>query len=82
LGCVRLQLYSELNVNFVTITTTHACAFYIDTTTLADGTYVLVPESESDQREAKANLTEIVEDLKASYCQEGETFGEQIASLT
>jgi len=74
LGCVRLQLYSELNVNFVTITTTHACAFYIDTTTLADGTYVLVPESESDQREAKANLTEIVEDLKASYCQEGKSW--------
>ena len=33
--------------------TTYACAFHIDTPTLADGTYELVPESESEQREAK-----------------------------
>ena len=38
--------------------TTHAYAFYIDTPTLADGTFELVPESESEQREAQANLTE------------------------
>ena len=30
---------------------------------LADGTYELVPESESEQREAQVNLTEITEDL-------------------
>ena len=28
--------------------TTHTCAFHIDSTTLADGTYELVPESESE----------------------------------
>ena len=47
-------------------------------TTLADGTYELVPESESEQCEAQVNLTEITEDLnqsseepKASSAQEG-----------
>ena len=47
-------------------------------TTLADGKYELVPESESEQREAQVNLTEITEDLnqsseepKASSAQEG-----------
>ena len=57
---------------------THAYAFHIDTTTLADGTYELVPESESEQREAQVNLIEITEDLnqssaepKASSAQEG-----------
>ena len=52
--------------------------FHIDLTTLADGTYELVPESESEQREAQVNLTEITEDLnpsskepKASSAQEG-----------
>ena len=51
---------------------------HIDLTTLADGTYELVPESESEQREAQVNLTEITEDLnqsseeaKASSAQEG-----------
>ena len=46
--------------------------------TLADGTYELVPESESEQREAQVNLTEATEDLnqsskdpKASSAQEG-----------
>ena len=53
-------------------------AFHIDSTTLADGTYELVPESESEQREAQANLTEVAEDPnqsseepKASFAQEG-----------
>ena len=45
-----------------TINTTHAWAFHIDTTTLADGTYELVPESESEQREAQVNLTKATED--------------------
>ena len=37
---------------------THMYAFHKDLTTLADGTYELVPESESEQREAQVNLTE------------------------
>ena len=37
-------------------------ASHIDTTILADGTYELVPESESEQREAQVNLTEATED--------------------
>ena len=47
-------------------------------TTLADGTYELVAESESEQREAQVNLTEITKNLnqsseepKASSAQEG-----------
>jgi len=35
-------------------------------TTLADGTYELVPESESEQREAQVNLTEAAEDPNQS----------------
>ena len=65
-------------IKFVTITTTHASAFHIDSTTLADGTYELVPESESEQCEAQVNLTKATEDPnqvseepKASYAQEG-----------
>ena len=57
---------------------THAYASRVDSTTLADGTYELVPESKSEQREAQANLTEAAEDLnqsseepKASSAQEG-----------
>jgi len=57
---------------------THAYAFHIDSTTLPDGTYELVPESESEQREAQVNLTEatkdpnqVSEEPKASYAQEG-----------
>jgi len=53
-------------------------AFHIDSTTLADGTYELVPESESEQREAQVNLTEATEGLnpfseepRTSYAQEG-----------
>ena len=52
-------------------------AFHIDSTTLADGTYELVPESESEQREAQVNLTKATEDSnqssegpKANYAQE------------
>ena len=57
---------------------THMYAFHIDSTTLADETYELVPESESEQREAQVNLTEAAQDLnqvseepKSSYAQEG-----------
>ena len=47
-------------------------------TTLADGTYELVPESESELREAQVNLTKAIEgpnqsseEPKADYAQEG-----------
>ena len=39
---------------------------HVDSTTLTDGTYELVPESESEQREAQVNLTEVAEDLNQS----------------
>ena len=45
---------------------THMYAFHIDSTTLADGTYELVPESKSEQREAQVNLTEAAEDPNQS----------------
>ena len=51
---------------------------HVDSTTLADGTYELVLESESEQREAQVKLTEFIGDLnqsleepKASSAQEG-----------
>ena len=44
----------------------HACAFHVDTTTLADGTYELVLEFEREQREARVNLIEVVEDPNQS----------------
>jgi hypothetical protein len=51
---------------------------HIELTTLADGTYNLVLESESEQREAQVNLTEDVEDPDqhseeppTSFAQEG-----------
>ena len=51
---------------------------HIESTTLADGTYELVPASESEQREAQVNLTEALEDPslssdepQASFSQEG-----------
>ena len=57
---------------------THMYAFHIDSSTLTDGTYELVPESKSEQREVQVNLTEATEDPnqvseepKASYAQEG-----------
>ena len=57
---------------------THACAFHIDTSTLADDTYELVPKSESEPREAQVNLTEAAEDPnqsseepKASFARQG-----------
>ena len=66
-----------LDVSFPT-KTTHSYASHIDLTALADSTYELVPESESEQREAQVNLTEATEDPnqvseepKASYAQEG-----------
>ena len=61
-----------------TINATHAWAFHIDMTTLADGTSEWMPEFESEQHEAQVNLTETTEHLnqsseepKASSAQEG-----------
>ena len=45
---------------------THAYAFHVDSSTLADGTDKLVPESKSEQREAQVNLTEAAEDPNQS----------------
>jgi 1-aminocyclopropane-1-carboxylate deaminase/D-cysteine desulfhydrase-like pyridoxal-dependent ACC family enzyme len=51
---------------------------HIESTTLANRTYNLVPESESKQCEAQVNLTEVAEDLNqhseelsTSFAQEG-----------
>ena len=72
--------YNSLVKNWLNRITkiTHAYAFHLDSTTLPYGTYELVPESESEQREAQVNLTEVTEDLnqsseepKASSAQEG-----------
>ena len=56
----------------------NSCAFHIDMTTFADETYELVPESESEQREAQVNLTEAAQEPnpisgepRSSYAQEG-----------
>jgi hypothetical protein len=53
---------------------------HIDSTTLADGIYNLVPESESEQHEAQVNLTEVTEEPDqrsegppTSFTQEGKT---------
>ena len=35
---------------------------HVDSTTLTDGMNELVPESESDQREAQVNVVEVAED--------------------
>ena len=74
---VGLQLFSELIYKLLS-TPQLMHVRLIDSTTLADGTYELVPESESEQREAQVNLIEITEDLnqsseepKASSAQEG-----------
>ena len=75
--CLNYHFIVKQVICFI-ITTIHPCASHIDTTTLADGTYELVPESESEQREAQVNLTEaaqdpnpISEEPRSSYAQEG-----------
>ena len=40
---------------------THPCAFHVDTTTLADGTYELVTEAEEGPGEAQVNFADAVE---------------------
>ena len=79
LSLVGLHLYCEIIHKLLpSQRTTHPCASHIDTTTLVDGTYELVPESESEQREVQLDLTEATEDPnsnpeepKTSYAQEG-----------
>jgi hypothetical protein len=51
---------------------------HIESTILANGTYELVPESESEQHEAQVNLTKVAEDPNqgseepsTSFAQEG-----------
>ena len=75
--CLNYHFIVKQVICFI-ITTIHPCASHIDTTTLADGTYELVPESESEQREAQVNLTEAAQDPnpsseepRSSYAQEG-----------
>jgi hypothetical protein len=53
---------------------------HVELASFADGTYELVPESESEQREAQLNQNEITEDPnqsseepKASFAQEGKS---------
>ena len=53
------------NVSFPT-KTTHTYASHIESTTIADGTYELVPEFESEQHEAQVNLIEVTDDLNES----------------
>ena len=75
--CLHYNFIVKQIINYYRLTA-HTCAFHIDSTTLADGTYELVPESESEQREAQLNLTEATEDPnliseepRTSYAQEG-----------
>ena len=62
-----------MNCNFIVKENNHHYHHYnlhlcilIESTTLADGTYELVPASESEQREAQVNLTEVAEDPNPS----------------
>jgi hypothetical protein len=43
----------------------------------ADGTYKLVPEFESEQREAQVNLTEVDEDLNKSLKEPPTSFSQE-----
>ena len=61
----ELQLYREGN-NVVYHHHYLNLCIHVETTTLADGTYELVPASESEQREAQVNLTEVAEDPSPS----------------
>ena len=48
------------NLNLLS-SSTHAYAFHIDTTTLADGTYGLVPEAKEGPGEAQVNFADAIE---------------------
>ena len=61
--CLNYNFIVKQIINYYYHNDSPMCiASHIDTTTLADGTYELVPESESEQREAQVNLTEATED--------------------
>jgi hypothetical protein len=50
---------------------------HIESTTLADGTYNLVPESESEQCVAQVNLTEVAEDPNQSLEEPPTSFAQE-----
>ena len=63
LPVVSLQLYHDLSVFILS-----PLAFHIDTTTLSDGTYELIPESDGGDLEAQVNtavLPQLVSELQA-----------------
>ena len=61
--CLNYNFIVKQIINYYYHNDSLVCiASHIDTTTLADGTYELVPESESEQREAQVTLTEATED--------------------
>ena len=76
--CLNYNFIVKQIINYYYHNDSPMCiASHIDTT-LADGTYELVPESESEQREAQVNLTQatkdpnqVSEEPEASYTQEG-----------
>ena len=57
LPVVSLQLYLDLSVFFLM----SPLAFHIDTTTLTDGTYKLIPESDRGDPEVQVNAAELTE---------------------
>ena len=59
ISCVvicRLQLYREMSVFVIS-----SIALHIDTTSLSDGTYELIPDSEGGDLEAQVNTTVLTE---------------------
>jgi hypothetical protein len=50
---------------------------HVESTTLADRTYELVPESESEQHEAQVNLTEVAEDSNQSSEETSTSFAQE-----
>ena len=61
LPVVSLQLYHDLSVFIMS-----PLAFHIDTTTLMDGTYELIPESDGGDPEVQVNAAELTEALNQS----------------
>ena len=75
--CLNYNFIVKQIINYYHHNNSCIC-IHVDSTTLTDGTYELVPESECEQREAQVNLTEateypnqVSEEPKASYAQEG-----------
>ena len=57
---VRLQLYSEGKL-YSSTSLTQIVASHIEATSLADGTYELIQESDGDISEAQTNVAELTE---------------------